>query len=81
MAATILKNRKLTYHRRGLSAFDKIWHSGSSSFLTVPIVKNLNFYKSKMVAAAILKNPKLRYLDNGLTDRHKIWHVDAIGHL
>ena len=26
-AAAILKNRKLTYLLRGLSDFDKIWHS------------------------------------------------------
>jgi len=46
-ATTILKNRKLTYLRRGLSDFDKIWHSDavrrSLGFLTVPIVKNLKF--------------------------------------
>jgi len=71
-AAAILKNRKLTCFLRGLSDFDKIWHS--DVLLDCSIVKN-----------KISKNPilwlKSRYRDNSLTNRHEIWHGDAVWHL
>jgi len=71
-SAAILKCRKIAIGR-GLTDFDEIWHSDSSTLLTSLTVKNLKFQKSKMVAAAILKNRKIDFPaffpHTGLTSR------------
>ena len=76
----ILKNRKLIYRYliRGLSDFDKIWHSGA--FRSSWPFRSLKMYNFKnpilwLVATTILKMPKSRYRDNSLTNgnRHEIW--------
>jgi len=59
-AAAVLKNRKIAISRPRI---DRLWRNLArwciSSLLTVPNVKYLKFYKSKMAAAAILKNRKI----------------------
>ena len=51
------KIEKLLHLSRGSSDFDEIWHDDAfRPPLSVPVVKNLKFQKSKLAAAAILKN-------------------------
>ena len=66
-AAAILKNRTIAISRPQFKRFRwnlARWHS--STFLAVPIVKNLKFQKSKMAAAAILNNTKITICLPGL---------------
>jgi len=78
-AAAILQNLKIAISQPQLGRF---WRNlarwCSSTLLTSPTVKNLNFSKSKMASIAILKKQKTPYLGRGLTDFHKIWQDDAI---